>query len=340
MQDARIRELIDWAKTELARPQAEERQSSESLRRKRHQRITLIVAAAGLAALLVLALLLSRGGQTQLTALPVDLQFPDLAAGGTPASRTITVDSRKSVHWSAATSESWLSVQPNQGTTPQEVVIFADPSRLSAGPHSAKVSFSTDGSAAVTNVTVNVRPMESTQARLGTDLGSKGKQTEGSKGKTTENPVAAFKGSGVEKNPVENNKGKDDKGKGTTQDRPSDVVVAAKETTAPPPPPPPPALPVVDCRSADYTNRFGPSRGDLTWTGNLAAKGDLTIVDQTTPLRGNHLPGCEVTVTVTSPASGVTVSEQPQRADTFRRLKLHNTSDSTVTDVKLHWQIR
>jgi hypothetical protein len=76
---------------------------------------------------------------------------------GDPVSQyTVSVSDGKGegASWAAETSDSWLSVDPNVGTTPDQLTIGVDPTGLGMGTYEGLVTISADG---VINPTVKVR---------------------------------------------------------------------------------------------------------------------------------------------------------------------------------------
>jgi len=174
-QDPRIRELLDWAETEIAR-QAEEkaRESAETLRARRRRRF---VAVLGSGAFVVAAILGGifwslrptpspisdrpkelppAGPAPSLSASPAQLTF-DFQPGAPAATREVTLKSSGSVNWTATATDNWLRVTPLSGQVPAQVSISVDPARLAPGTYSAQVVFAAAGGNAAVGTNVKVR---------------------------------------------------------------------------------------------------------------------------------------------------------------------------------------
>ena len=316
-QDARVRELLDWAQTELGRPRDEERQSADALRAKRRQRVIFTVLAAAVVAVAILFWLMPKPGILSIRG--SELSF-DVSAGGAPVSQSTAVESRgggKPVPWTVSVTDAWLSAQPAQGVTPQDVTVTVDPRTLTPGSSlTTLLIFSTAGGApAQAKVKVNVRgrPPEITTS-LPPKLPAGG------------NPPST-------KSPA---------GKEPTKKEPTLPVVPSPATQPPavvPQPPPPAVTPpspppeIVDCHAATYGGlRFG----NLVWTGVLAPNG-TQVIDNATA-RGKPFPGCDVTVKAVTP--GISIEEAPSRADGFRRVRVRNTTAASVAAVELRWDVK
>jgi len=291
-------------------------------------RIMMAGIAASIGVALLLVWLISRPGGVDLQIDPSVIQF-DVIAGGQPVSKELKLTVTGAGSWSATPSQPWLSVQPGDGNASQEVLIIVDPHQLPAGTYPANVAFSGGRRDVKASVALTVRPVpihsEPPPASEAQSTPERKVVSEATK-RTTPRPAEAHVNSSSTRAtvplvptspPV-----------GPT----SPPVVAA----APPVVAPSPAPEVLDCHSPSYAN--GLRRGELTWTGALQPREDLVIVDSKTPLRGQHLPGCEVSVS--SMTNGVRVTEQPQRSDGFRRVAIHNDSDAVLPDVRLRWQIK
>jgi hypothetical protein len=110
-------------------------------------------------------------------------------------------------------------------------------------------------------------------------------------------------------------------------------VVATLTVVAPPA--------IVDCHAPTYT---GLHHGTFTWSGRaLDPKAELVIggPDQNLgdggTIRGQRLPGCDVSVTA---ASGVVIEEGPSTMDGFRRIKVRNGSNDSVSSFEIRWQAK
>jgi hypothetical protein len=79
--------------------------------------------------------------------------------GASRSAQQVTLASPDSAAWSATATESWLTVSPSSGQTPNQVSIAVDPAGLAPGTHSAQVVFTVAGGAAAarTNVRVGIR---------------------------------------------------------------------------------------------------------------------------------------------------------------------------------------
>jgi eukaryotic-like serine/threonine-protein kinase len=117
---------------------------------------------------------------------------------------------------------------------------------------------------------------------------------------------------------------------------PSPIVASLTVVAAPFIPQP------VDCHAATYT---GLHYGAFTWSGaTLEPNAELVIGGTDERLgggriiRGQRLPGCDVSVNTTSAA--ILIEEKPSAKDGFRRVKLRNTSTEPLSSVEVRWQAK
>jgi hypothetical protein len=93
-----------------------------------------------------------------------------------------------------------------------------------------------------------------------------------------------------------------------------------------------------NCDEKSYT---GLAHGRLTWIGTLAPGAAIDIKDDHATqgnLKGNHLPGCELSsFDVIEPAEGIKIVERPSRDNGYRRAKLTNTSGSSISTIQILW---
>jgi eukaryotic-like serine/threonine-protein kinase len=327
LQDARIRELLDWAEKETARQAHDQaRESADSLRRRRQQRM---VWGAAAAAALIVALLIPlyihyRRVQVILSG-PEQLSF-SLPSGSPRSSRSFSIYTNGTpVQWSASSTADWLSVEPREGTTPADLNVFVNPGSLSSKSYSAQILFAReDGTALLrTNVTVvitgpvtvsSLKPPDTDENQQKTKL-----ETKTGAGKTT-----ATKPDSQPK----------DRGPSTEVKPPIEVVVPKPPDVASvkPPPPPPPAS--VNCRATTWN---GPTYGRFTWSGVLPPQAEQVISKNDSRTRGSPgLQGCDDAI-VTAPA-GIAIVEQPSRADGFLSVKIRNDTNAPISGIELSWR--
>jgi predicted Zn-dependent protease len=332
LQDARVRELLDWARTELARPQQErERESAESLRRKRKQRIAIggaMAAVAALAATLI-AFELRAPKPPAIESLSVDQSRIGFAfeSGAARSSKTLSLEgSPKGAHWSVSSTADWLSVRPAQGVTPAQVEVSVDPSHLDPDSYSAQVLFTSEhgsGSQSV-YVTVVIAAPEVKPDHSKDTKGGGGASKDANKGdKGT--PKEQKSQTGFETH---------------TQLPVPQPVPSGDQTGATVQPKPPPEI--FDCKASTYNLA---TNGTLHWSSSsgLQPNGVLIIGGKDQDLKGGQsnedFPGCEISFRQITPP-GVEVVDKPSLQDRYRRVKLINHSNAAVYSIDLKWTSR
>jgi serine/threonine-protein kinase len=323
LQDARVRELLDWARSEIQRSQ-QERESAETLRKKRKQRNTIIAAAVGVvAAVAILVPLALRKGPTpgSLSAKPTQLSFT-FGPGAAPSSQDLLLESAApGVHWSASSPEDWLTVAPTEGVTPAHLTVSVDPRRLAPANYSAQLIFT--GEASV-SVRTNVKVAVTAPAAHPSPAESQQKDTNAA-------PIQAKSGVPAATQP------------GTKQG----VPLKSPPPVEVPPQPGPTAeskAPVISQQPlpdvANCDTYRGSRDGTLTWEGSLDPDGVLVIGGSLPQLAGGKItqgrfPYCAVSVG--SLTSGIMIDEMPSLPDHFSRVKLHNSSAQRLNTVILRW---
>jgi serine/threonine-protein kinase len=339
VQDARVRELLLWATTELERPrQDSQRQSAESLRHKRKQRIILAaVIACGVLAAIPIAMVLRPGPSPEtLTTDHGQLNFA-LEGGAAPSSQTLHIGGSAAgghggVHWSATVSEDWLSVSPNRGVTQGQTTVSVDPRQLTPGPHSAYILLtSEDGATSVkTSVKVVVPPSGSGAAAAASQIETK----------PQEHTEEASKKPGGVAAPSTNRS--DPKAGSTTPSTHSPSSVDSTAEKQPAHSAPQALPPVTDCGRSYNLARSG----SLRWhsSGALLEKGAVLVIGGTDEnliggqKLGAALPGCEVALRPLT--EGIVIDEEPSRADGFKRVKLRNSSSAPISQIEVRWKIK
>ncbi len=323
LEDPRVRELLDWARTELARPKQEgERESAESLRRKRKQRIAIGMAMAAVVA--VAAILIERpihkpppAANESLAVDQSQLSFA-FPPGATPSSKPLSLDGKpKGVHWSAVSTQPWLSVDRSQGVAPAQLTVSVDPSGLGPASYSAQLIFTTehgtDGPPVAVNVTVDIAAP--------TSLAEKSKDTKPGPGQAATGKKQSANGTSAKAvvPPVQ---------VVPTPDETKGAV--AQDKTVPQ---------SVDCRASTY---MGPKTGILSWQSTEGLKpNDFLVIGggSSEDLKGGHktgrFPGCEVAVSAVT--RGIEIVENPSPGDGYSRVKLHNSSAAPVSPITLRW---
>jgi serine/threonine-protein kinase len=322
--DPRIRELNDWAGTEIARLTREvSRESVESLQNRRRSKISVSIGVgAGLIlSALVIWFIKSSGGPAGLALSSSEIVF-HVAAGATETvSQTIQLKGGSAGQaWSSSASDEWLSTAPQSGTAPASIVVSVNPTHLNPGSHNGTLSFSSSNPPSKSNLNVRVildnqpqpKKVEVTQTLPG------GKPTVQLK-QTQSDPKARVQPPLVE---------------------PS-VPVVAPPVTSPPVEVPKPVFEIVDCKAKSY---HGLRQGDLAWIGGSIEPNGVVVIrapGETVAggtVSGNALPRCEVDVKVDS--SDLEIVEKPSRENGFRQVRLRNKSTSPISNIELHWSIK
>jgi serine/threonine-protein kinase len=327
LQDARVRELLDWARTEIARSEQErERESADSLQRKRKRRITVgVTAAAVVTAAIFTMVALHRKPVSERLFGDQEISF-SLTPGMVSESKPLSLDgSARGVHWSAKPDQDWLSVEPRQGVTPAHPMVRVVPRGPTPDNYSGHVTFTTEDGAASLRTDVKVvivaPPVTSGAPRSQKDTDATRTPVKGGKGVApgTESPrQGASIAVGAASAPAEGQQADPQKG-------------AAEK-----------ARPVPDCSLPGYTRA---RNGTLTWQSirGLETNDFLVIGGADEHLAGGEItgspfPGCKIVVT--SPTPGVKIDEPPRPEDGYRRARLINLSPTPISEVKLRWSIQ
>ena len=326
--DPRIRELNDWADTEIARLAREvSREPTESLQNRRRRKIFLSVgigAAATLSALLVW-FFKSSGGPSALALSSSEIVFHIEAGATETVSQTIQLQGGSAGQaWSSSATSEWLSAAPPGGTTPASIVVSVNPAHLEPGSHSGTLVFTGRDTPSKSSLNVRVivdrkreqrKKVEITQAPPG-----------GNRQTTAVKPPPADAKPRVEQTPP----------------APQPVIPVVTTPIAPPPGEQPKTLPpVVDCHAASYR---GVSDGDLKWIGgSLDPNGVLVlrVPNETVAggrVSGRPLPGCEVDIKID--INEVEIVEKPSLENHFRLIKLRNKSAGPISNIELHWHVK
>lgn len=325
MTDPRIRELNDWADTEIARLAREvSRESAESLQSRRRRKIFIPIgiAAAAVLSVLVVWLVKSSGTSSGLALSSSEIVFHIEAGVTDTESQTIQLKGGSAGEgWSSSTTNDWLSAAPQSGTTPASIVVSVDPAHLDPGSHSGILMFASRDAPAKSNLKVKVivdRKPEPKKVEI-TQTPPSGKQ------KTTAiKPPPVESKAHVELPPI----------------TPPVVPVVTTPVTPPPVEKPKPP-PVVDCHSSTY---HGLQSGVLKWLGgSLDPKGVLVLGDRRGivargEVTGTPLPGCDVSVSLDT--NEMEIVERPSLENGFRQVKLRNKSTSPVSNLELKWAVK
>jgi eukaryotic-like serine/threonine-protein kinase len=337
LQDARVRELLDWARTELARPQQEgERESAESLRRKRKRRVAIGAAMAAVAALAatLIAFELRPPKPAATESLSVEQSRISFAveSGAARSSKTLSLEGGpKGAHWSASSTADWLSVRPTQGVLPAQVEVSVDPSHLAPDSYAAQVLFTSEHASASQSVSVTA-----------VITAPEGKR-EASLKDTKSGAVPSKDASKMDKAPP-----KEVKSLPVIETHPQQPVQPVTQppvqqggelTGATVQPKPPPEI--VDCKAPTYNLA---TSGTLHWSSlsGLQPNGVLIIGGKDQDLKGGqsneNFPGCEIRFTAIP--AGIEVVEKPSLQDRYGRVKLVNRSNAAVYSIDLKWTSR
>ena len=262
LQDARVRELLDWARKEIARSEQErDRESADSLQRKRKRRITMVVAATAVVVIISIVGALHGPRQESLHA--------KLAHGEAPDSKPLSPDGNAgAVDWS------------RRPLTAEEV------KRLQKHTEAAQPPLKSGEGAAREPGS----PGDGASPARGAAPGSSPEQQDGGQ-----------KGA-----------------KGQSRPLPD----------------------IKDCSAADYNL---PTSGSLLWQsmGGLGPGGSLVIGGPDEQLAGGittgSFPRCPITVNSSTP--GIRIDEPPRREDVYSRVKLHNASNTRISQIQLRWSI-
>ena len=146
IQDPRIRELKEWADAEIARLAGEKARESADTLQQRRRRNAFVAAGLGAAAVVTgLLVWYAKSPQTSsgLTLSSPDLSFHVAADAKEIVSKTVQLKSGgKSQAWSATATDTWLSSNPENGTTPASITVSLDPAHLDPGTHTGLLIFS------------------------------------------------------------------------------------------------------------------------------------------------------------------------------------------------------
>ena len=324
--DPRIRELNDWADTEIARLAREvSRESVESLQQRRRSKISVPigVGATLLLAGLVMWWIKSSGGPAGLALSSSEIVFHVDAGATETVSQTIQLKGGSAGQtWSTTASGEWLSAAPQSGTGPASVVVSVNPTQLNPGSHSGTLVFSSANPPSKSNLNVRV---------------ILDKQPQPKKVEITQTPPAQ------KQQPIQLKQTQAEP-KPHVQPPPlvePSVPVVAPPVTSPSVEVPKPVFEIVDCKAKSYR---GLRYGELVWSGGLLKPNDVVVLRAPGEsvasgiVSGQALPRCEVDVKVDS--SELDIVEKPSRENGFRQVRLRNKSSNPISNIELHWSIK
>jgi serine/threonine-protein kinase len=342
LQDARVRELLEWASAELDRPRQEhERESAESLRGKRKQRIVAGVVIAAVAALAgtFIVFELRPPKPPAIENLSVEQSRIDftLQPGAARSSKTLSLGGNPpGTHWSASSTADWLAVKPAQGVTPAQVEVSVDPSHLAPDSYSAQVLFTSEHASASQSVYVTAV------------VAAPGAKIEAKNEVKTDKSLKDANGGAVPGKDVKGATPKDLKSQPVIETHPQQslppvqpqpVQAAGEQKGAAVQPKPPPDIP--DCKAPTYNLA---TSGTLRWSSlsGLQPNGVLIIGGKDQDLKGGqsneNFPGCEISFSGIPP--GIEVVEKPSLQDRYSRVKLLNRTNGVVYSIELKWTSR
>jgi eukaryotic-like serine/threonine-protein kinase len=320
--DPRIRELNDWADTELAREVSREPAENIQNRRRRRKFVAIGVGAAVILSGFAIWIVKSFTSQSPGLALSSSEIVFHIAAGATETvSQTIQLNGGiASEAWSSSATDAWLSAAPQSGTTPASIVVSVDPAHLNPGSHTGTLAFTGRDTPSKRNLSVKViidRPQQ---------------QPEQKKVETTQGPLVGAKKTTAVKTTQPDIK--------THMEQPITEPVVTPIVT--PPIEKPKLLPIVDCHTTNY---HGPSiGGTLKWLGgSLDPNGLLVLGDSLGNVAGGRvtgqaLPGCDVSVSIDT--SELELVEKPSQQNNFRQVKVRNKSGIPISNIEVQWKIK
>jgi serine/threonine protein kinase len=319
--DPRIRELAQWAQTEMAALAREApRESSVVLQQRRRHRV-LMGAGIAAAALLFVSLALymkSRPTPHGFGLDPQEITFRvDFHAKNTDP-QTVSLTTKGGLEsWSASSTDAWLSANPNSGATPAAIKVFVNPADLDPGSHSALLAFS--GNDASLSAKLKVRVIVQQPAKI------EPKRTESSPPKSPSPTTANLP-----------NKPSEPEVKQIEQ------IEAAPSPSLPTPAPAlPPAPAIVDCHAPTYHSL---REGRLIWANGAVEPNGTLVLGETGKIvaggkvTGTNFPGCDISLTVD--LGEVEIAEAPAPANGFRSVKLRNKSSAAISDVIVRWRVK
>jgi len=160
-QDPRIRELVEWAHTQIASlSQTGSRESVEVLRRRRLRRLVVYTSTGAVVLLTLLIWYVSsrRTPEGLFDVSPLELSFRVKGGSSSPTSQVVFVNGATGTQsWVSSTTDDWLSVTPSSGVPSTRVQVAVNPAHLSPGPHAGIVDFDViHGATSKRSVKVNV----------------------------------------------------------------------------------------------------------------------------------------------------------------------------------------
>jgi len=331
-EEPRARELMIWAERTLQEAAALHGEA------KGPSKITRWVLGASIgAAIMVAGVVLVRnhyGGPGMIQANLSELMFSYQQGQPLPPVKTFAMKGAAKNGWAVAATDPWIDAH----ATDAGVVTVGLTQPLNPGEYSSLVSVSPSGSDAApatvrVRVSVSAAPPAVVELRPPDSLRRQEVKAE-SLTKLQSPPTKTIPKADI------------------PQSKPAlDATVSEVKQPVQPEPSPPPASPaataaieepIVNCHASDYP---GLPNGTIRWSGSLPQNTELTLdrhnrilSGQGGTVRGDRLPGCDVSVTVVS--AGTAVVEAPSPANRFARLTLRNTSAAAVTAITIRWEVK
>jgi serine/threonine-protein kinase len=321
VQDARIRELVEWADAEISRNAQEVARESTSILQQRRRRKTLLFAGLAAAAVLFTGsiwYLLLPDKPAVLRLSTSEIVFNIAGGEAQTASQTVLLKSgAKAEQWSATATEGWLSLSPDRGTTPASIVVSVNPAHLDSGSHSGQLLFTGAGSKTDLKVDVTIEKKHEERRNSPTPAPPELKQQ--TKSTKPIPPIVEHRAEPIV----------------TPQPTPVPTVVATPTPVAEKPKPLPE---IVDCHASTYR---GVRSGKLQWLdGALDANNVLVLPDGN--LAGGRvtgrLPGCDVSISLDT--ADVEILESPTLENRYRRIRLRNKSSGPISNLTINWSAK
>jgi len=333
--DPRIRELNDWADTEIARLAREvARESVESLQKRRRSKISVPIGVGTALILSGLAMwwLKSSSGPAAPALSSSEIVFHVETGATETVSQTIQLKGGSAGQaWSASASDEWLSAEPKGGTFPASIVVSVNPTHLNPGSHSGTLSFTSTNPPlksdlivrAIVDTEAQQKKVEITQTPPGGKQPTKQTQAE-AKPRVQPPPLADPSVPQI-----------------APQVAPQVAPSVARPVASPPVEAAKPVFEIVDCKAKSY---HGLRQGDLAWIGGSIEPNGVVVIrspGETVAggtISGNALPRCEVDVKVDF--SELEIVEKPTRENGFRQVRLRNKSAGPISNIELHWSVK
>ena len=266
----------------------------------------------------------------------MELAFSYESGGALPEAKQFQVRASEPVKLTIEASDPWFKVTPGERTGNGPVSVQVNPEKLNAGEYSGVVMVSaTDRSInpSAVRIRLSVQPPRQKPAE-------KAETAEKKPAEKTESVEKKLNLQKQEKKSEKTFSAVGDPGKKSPTETPVPVVNEPPKDL--PVATPEPALePAVDCRASDYV---GLVRGSFKWAGVLGPQQSLTIdrhsrvtSGQGGRVTGEHLPGCDVTVTA---HGGITVAVPPSAANHFGSITIKNPTDAPVNGPRIDWKIK